>query len=141
MDMFDTFITPRMKKFNEAVHAKGAKLVKHTDGMIMELLPKFIECGADGHQSIDPIAGMDLAIVKEKFGDKLTLWGNIDCANLMCFGTPDMVDAAVSQCMKAAAKGGGYIFGTCNSIVRDTKPENYLRMIKCAKKYGKYPIL
>ncbi len=140
LEMFEEFIFPRMKKFNAAVHAKGVKMIKHTDGNCMDLIPGFIETGIDGLHSIEPSAGMDLGVVKKMYGDRLSLWGNVDCGALMSNGTPDEVEEAVKQCLRDGAPGGGYILHTSNSIVSDCKPENYKRMLDIGKKYGAYPI-
>jgi hypothetical protein len=45
---------------------------------------------------IDPQAGMDLGEVKAKYGQRVALKGNVDCAQLLTFGTPDEVVTATS---------------------------------------------
>ena len=42
-----------------------------------ELLDMFVEAGYYCYQSIQPTAHMDLAEVKAKYGDKMTLWGGV----------------------------------------------------------------
>jgi uroporphyrinogen decarboxylase len=39
-----------------------------------------------------------------------------------------------------AAPGGGYIISSSNTIHPGVKAENYIAMVRAAKKYGKYPI-
>ena len=44
-----------------------------------------------------------------KYGDKITLFGNIDCGNLLTYGKPEDVREAVRNCIKIAAPGGGFV--------------------------------
>jgi uroporphyrinogen decarboxylase len=138
--IFEEFIFPRLKKFVDAVHAHGAKMVKHTDGNVMKLLPGIIATGIDALHSIDPIAGMDLGEVKRLYGNQISLWGNVDCGSLLTSGTEQQVEDAVKECIRVAASGGGYVLQSSNSITSNTKPENFARMIKAGKEFGKYPI-
>ena len=66
--------------------------------------------------SVDPTAGMVLADVKKKFGDKITLFGNIDCGNLLMFKGREEVKQAVIDCIRDAAVGGGYVLASSNTI-------------------------
>jgi len=136
--LFDIFITPRLKRFAEAVHEEGGYFLKHTDGNIMAIIDSFIKAGIDGLQSIDPIALMDMGEMKEKYGTKISLWGNIDCGNLLAFGNDEDVKEAVCQCIKKGAKGGGFVLMSSNSIPHSAKPQNFLSILKYGRKYGKY---
>jgi len=138
--VFREFLYPRLKKFVDAVHEEGGLIIKHTDGNIMKILDQIVDAGVDGIHSIDPLAGMDIGVVKSMYGHKISLWGNIDCSNLLTFGSTEDVDAAVKKCIKDAAPGGGFVLVSSNSIQSSVKPENYEAMIKAGKKYGVYPI-
>jgi len=138
--MFERFISPRLKKLVDAVHDEGGLLIKHTDGNVEKLLDAFIDCGIDGLHSLDPAAGMDIGAIKRKYGKRISLWGNVECGRLMCFGTPLEVDEAVKNCVRAAAPGGGYVLTSSNSLIALTKPENLLALFDALKKYGAYPI-
>ncbi len=138
--MFDTFITPRLKRFADAVHEAGGYFLKHTDGNIMKLVDSFIAAGADGLQSIDPIAGMSMGEMKQKYGKKLSLWGNIDCGGLLTDGSPEDVERAVIDCIRQGAPGGGFVLMSSNSIPHSAKPENYQALLDAGRTYGTYPI-
>jgi uroporphyrinogen decarboxylase len=66
--------------------------------------------------------------------------GNIDCSFLLPFGTEEEVEKTVMETIQAAAPGGGYIMSSSNTIHPGVKAENYIAMVRAAKKYGKYPI-
>jgi len=135
---FDEFLAPYLKELVDVVHKKGGKAIKHTDGNVWPVLDRFIEIGFDGIHPLQPQAGMDLKRVKEHCGDKVCLLGNIDCMELLPSGTEEEVEQAVKQAIKDAAPGGGYIMASSNTIHPGCKPENYLAMVRAARKYGTY---
>lgn len=138
--VFRDFLYPRLKKFVEAVHEEGGMVIKHSDGNLMKILDQIVDTGVDGIHSIDPLAGMDIGIVKNRYGKRISLWGNIDCSNLLTFGSTADVEMAVKKCIADAAPGGGFVLISSNSIQSSVKPENYEAMIKAGKLYGSYPI-
>ncbi|MEM1524794.1 MAG: uroporphyrinogen decarboxylase family protein [Nitrososphaerales archaeon] len=136
---YDDIIWPNLKREVETAHSKGLKYIKHSDGNINKLLPKLSEI-VDGIHSIEPPAGMNICEVKEKYGDKLVLIGNIDTSHTLPRGTKEEVIEEVKRVIKCAAPGGGYILSSSNTWVADAKLENCLAMVEAARKYGKYPI-
>jgi len=134
------FIAPGIQEIAHIVHDHSLPFLKHTDGNIMKILDILIDAGIDAIHPIDPIAGMDLAEVKVRYGGRICLMGNVDCAYLLPDGTPDQVQEAVKSCIRQAGVGGGYICTSSNTIHPMVKPENYVVMIKAIREYGKYPL-
>jgi uroporphyrinogen decarboxylase len=83
---------------------------------------------------------MNLKEAKQKWGDRICLWGNIDLVNTLPYGTVDEVEAEVKQRIEDAGKGGGYICATANSITNFCKMENVLAMTAAVRKHGVYPL-
>ncbi len=137
-DVFDAFILPRLQRMIDCIHEEGGLAVKHTDGNIWKIIDPIVNTGIDGLNPMEPVAGMDIGDVKEKYGGKVCLLGNIDCAHLLPHGSTEEVEEAVRECIRKAAPGGGFILTSSNSIHSSVNPENYRTMIECAKKYGLY---
>jgi len=78
--------------------------------------------------------------LKEVYGDKLCLIGNIDASQLLPYGTKDEVVNAVKKCIRDAGEDGGYMLSACTDITNSCKLENVLTMISTTKKYGEYPL-
>ena len=131
------YIKPYHKEIVDQAHKKGVKIVKHTDGNIWPILDDFVEVGFDGIHPIQPQC-MDIGEVKEHLVGKACILGNIDCRDLLPFGTEEEVEDTVKETIQKAAKGGGYIISSSNSIHPGCKPENYIAMVKAAHKYGVY---
>lgn len=134
---YEDFIGPYHQRIVKHAHDRGLKMVKHSDGMLKPFYPYFIEEGFDAIHPIQPDC-LDIGSVKREFGDKLCVMGNIDCSYLLVFGSPEDVDKKVKETIEIAAPGGGYIISSSNTIHPGVKPENYIALVKAARKYGKY---
>jgi uroporphyrinogen decarboxylase len=98
-----------------------------------------IDSGVDGWHGIQPSIGMDLALLKEQFGDKLCLFGGVNCETLIA-GTPGTVREEVRYAIKHAGPGGGLVVTNSNVIQPGTQLENYYAMRNAIREYGPYPI-
>jgi uroporphyrinogen decarboxylase len=115
-------------------------VIKHCDGNLWPIIDMMIDSGFDCLDPIDPIAGMDIAEVKAKFGDRVAVKGNVDCAQTLTFGTVEEVIEETKQAMRKGRPGGGYILSSGNSIHSTVKPQNYLAMLQTWEKYRDYPM-
>jgi uroporphyrinogen decarboxylase len=134
------FIVPRLKKITDEIKRKGAYVINHTDGNIYPIIEDIISTSVDGIHSIEPRAGMSLKVVKEKYGDKVCLSGNVDVSYTLPFGTKDEVIAEVKECIRVAAPGGGYILASSNTLIKGFPIENIYTMYETNLKYGVYPL-
>jgi len=136
---FTELLQPAYKIITDTVHERGCKIVLHTDGQITPLLDFIVGCGFDGLQSLEPTAGVDLALVKKKVGDKLCLMGNIDVAHVLTYGTKQEVYDAVKYAIKTAGPGGGFIVSAAN-MHPAIKVQNLRWMIEATHEFGNYPL-
>ena len=118
----------------------GLYVIKHTDGNLWPIIDMIVDSGIDCLDPIDPQAGMDLARVKAQYGQRIALKGNVDCAELMTFGTPDQVAEATREALRQGAPGGGFILSSSNSIHSAVKPENYQALLLTLHEFGRYPL-
>ena len=135
---FREFFYPGLCRVMGGYKALGLYVINHTDGNLWPILDMIIDSGIDCLDPIDPQAGMDLGEVKAKYGDRVALKGNVDCAQLLTFGTPDEVVEATKEALRVGMPGGGFILSSSNSIHSAVKPENYAAMLQTLQKYGRY---
>ncbi len=135
---FREFFYPGLCRVMQGYKELGLYVIKHTDGNLWPIIDMIIDSGIDCLDPIDPQAGMDLAEVKAKYGQRVALKGNVDCAHLMTFGTPDEVIEATKEVLRKGMPGGGFILSSSNSIHSAVKPENYLAMLHTLREYGQY---
>jgi uroporphyrinogen-III decarboxylase len=79
----------------------------------------------DGYIEIDLHAGMDLGRLKAAHGPRITLFGNLDCGNILSFGTPEDVARHVRECLDAGSGDGGHILCASNAITASVPLANY----------------
>ncbi len=118
----------------------GLPIVKHTDGNLWPIIDMILDSGIDCLDPIDPQAGMDLAEVKAKFGHRIAVKGNVDCAATLTFGTVEETIAETKKVLSIGAPGGGFILSSSNSIHSAVKPENYLAMMQTWEEFRDYPV-
>lgn len=136
--LFRQFILPGIQRQCEAIHDLGGYFIKHTDGNVWAILDDLIDIGIDGWHGIQPNIGMDLALLKEKYGDRLCFFGGVNCETLIS-GTPAQVTEEVRYAIQHAAPGGGLVVTNSNVVQPGSRLENYLAMRKAVHDYGKYP--
>jgi uroporphyrinogen decarboxylase len=136
---FREFILPRMKEHVDAFHGAGVYVLKHTDGLSWQLLDMMVEAGIDALHGIQQSIGMDIRMLKEKYGDRIALFGTVDCDTLVR-GTLAEIEREVEYCLKYAAPGGGLVLTSSNSIQAGAKYENYMAMLRTVRQKGIYPI-
>nr|MDO8098235.1 uroporphyrinogen decarboxylase family protein [Candidatus Njordarchaeota archaeon] len=139
--LFSDAILPLLKTEVAAFKKQGIPVIHHSDGNVTTLLPLLVKSGIDGIHSIEPSAGMDIGKVKNEYGSRLTLVGNIDSGILLSFGTPKQVQEVVRETIARAAPHGSYILSSSNSLHYGCRLENIIAMLQSVKKYGKYPHL
>jgi uroporphyrinogen decarboxylase len=135
---FRDLLYPGFYRVMQGFKELGLYVIKHTDGNLWTIMDLLVDSGIDCLDPIDPLAGMDLGEVKAKYGDRIALKGNVDCADLMTFGTPEEVVEATKVALRQGMPGGGYILSSSNSIHSAVKPENYVAMLRTLHEYGHY---
>jgi uroporphyrinogen decarboxylase len=137
---FDSLFYPGFKKIIKNFKDLGLLVIKHTDGDIWKIIDQLVDSGIDCIDPIDPSGGMQILDVKEKYGDRVALKGNVDCAHTLSFGSVDEVVAETKKCIKDGGPGYGYILSSSNTIHSAVQPENYKAMLETLMEFGNYPI-
>lgn len=137
---FREFLLPYLQEAVDVARRKGLPFLKHTDGDLWPIIDDIVDTGIDCLDPLEPIAGMDMARVKSAYGDRLSLAGNVDCGQLLPFGTPEEVAEAVKETIAKGAPNGGFILASSNSIHPAVKPENYRAMVEAGREFGGYPL-
>ncbi len=139
-DAFREFCLPYMQEMVDVAKEKGVPFIKHTDGNLWPIMDMIIDTGIDALDPLEPIAGIDIGEMKERYGHRIALAGNIDCTGLLTRGTQEDVVEAVKETIAKAGVGGGYILASSNSIHPGVDPNNYKAMVEAAREYGQYPL-
>jgi len=87
---------------------------------------------------VSPMGDCNLKELKQLYGDKLVLKGNLHTTDVMLLGSVQDVKDASMRAIDDAAEGGKFILSTGDQCGRDVPDENIFAMIETAKTYGKY---
>ncbi|MEI6602946.1 MAG: uroporphyrinogen decarboxylase family protein [Clostridia bacterium] len=142
-DFFREFVAPYIKEMTQLIHQHGGLVRIHSHGRIGEVLDMILDSGADAIDPCEapPDGDIELAEVKRRIGDRMTIFGNIQL-KLLEHGSKEEVIQAVVRCMEAAKEGGRYVImptaAPINVPLASKTEENYLTYIDAALYYGKY---
>ena len=136
---YDEFVLPYLQESCKAAHDLGVYYIKHTDGIIWDILDSFVETGIDAWHGIQPSLGMDLKLLKEKYRGKICFFGGMEVEKLL-EGNEEDIRREVRHAIKYAAPGGGLVLTCSNILEPGTNPALYLSAVDEANKIGTYPI-
>lgn len=116
---------PRLARVIAAHHARGIKVLFHSDGNLNPVLGDLADAGIDGLNPIEVLAGMDIADIHRRY-PHLFLCGGIDVSQLLPLGTPQQVRDAVRSAIEAAE--GRLMVGSSTELNNEVPLANYLAL-------------
>jgi uroporphyrinogen decarboxylase len=128
---------PWERKLCREYHDRGMFVFHHCHGNINLILNEMVAAGVDAIDPMDPDDGIDLAEVKEKYGDKITLRGGIS----KYIGTYDRegIHRHIVDRFNIGSPGGGYIVQSAGGLPHDMPKENFHYFKETMAKLRKYP--
>jgi uroporphyrinogen decarboxylase len=133
-ESWETHFKARLKAWCDLIHRYGKKVLYHTDGAVLPLIPGLIECGIDILNPIQHVCpGMDRTGLKQQFGDKLIFHGGVENQQILPRGTAQEVADETRKCVEILGKDGGYICCSCHNAQAGTPVENIFAMIDTVK--------
>lgn len=142
MRAFRELLLPTYKRGLDWIHARTSwKVLLHSDGALVPLLPSIIEMGVD---ILNPVqtsaAGMEPRRLKAEFGGRLAFWGgSCDCQGTLTRGTPAQVVAEAGAHLDAFTPGSGFVFASVHNIQANVPPENIVALFDTALSYPLSP--
>ncbi len=135
--LFKEIWLPRAQRVIEPALSAGALVIFHSDGKVDDAMDWLIDMGITGFNPMDPY-GIDYRAYKKRYGNRITLMGNIDVEFPLVHGTPADVEQDVKAHMDVLKPGGRYIAGSSHSITNFIPHDNYITMLNAIHQYGVY---
>lgn len=135
---FSEFVTPFLSRLCAGYRDLGFLTVKHTDGNILPIVDQLVQAEPDALHSLDPQGGVDIAEIKRRYGDRVTLIGNVNCG-LLDTGTEEACIESARYALRHGMPGGGYVFSTSNCVYTGMRLERYERILEVWRREGVYP--
>jgi len=139
--MFDRYFAPAWRRLIEVVKQKAprVKIMFHSDGNMEPFLSRLIELGVDIFHCLEPLPEVDMAQIKQTYGEKLCFWGAVDIKTELQ-GDRARVHAEARRRIGLLGHGGGYVLAPSNHLQPDVPPGNVVALFEAAREYGRYPL-
>ena len=140
--LFRNMVTKYNKKFTEMIHEAGGLVRIHSHGKVRSVLDEFVYAGVDAIDPCEPEPWGDIPLceIKEKYGEKLVVFGNIELLELEGSDESRVRDI-VKDVTLTGNKNGGFVLmptATPINVPLTTKTEtNTLAMIETGLEYGR----
>lgn len=131
------FFLPSFKKQVQTWKAAGGRVLLHSCGNIDAILEDLADTGIDAINNIQVRAGMNLASVKERIGDRVTIVGNVDATGIMCQEDKSLIADAIQEVIDTAGRDGALIVATDHSFHEGIPSENVIYFLDKAKELGR----
>jgi uroporphyrinogen decarboxylase len=139
--LYRSFIVPEVRACARRIHELSGWAVNASDGNLWSVIEDFlIGCEVDGYLEIDMRAGMDLRALKRAYGERITLFGNMDCGSVLSFSPSEEVRRITRECIQAGA-GSGHIFCASNAITGSVPWASYRAMVNAYREIFEIPPL
>jgi len=121
--MFREFFLPGYKKVTKFLRENGvASFWVDCDGNIDLLIDLWLEGGVNGFYPLEAASAMDAYKIKQKYGDRVLLWGGVDKRAIAA--GPEAIERELERAKKAVELGG-YIPLCDHGVPDDVSFENY----------------
>ena len=134
------FFFPAMRRQFKAWKDAGGRILLHSCGNVDAILEDLADSGIDAINNIQVASGMDLASVKRRIGERVTIVGNVDATGIMCQPDQSKIEAAIRNVIATAGGDGGLIIATDHSFHGGVPIENVRFFIDTAKRLGRFDI-
>ena len=115
----------RFARVVAAYHAKGIKVIFHSDGNLNGIMDGLVAAGIDVLNPVEVAAGMDIADLHRRYPD-LIFAGGIDVSQLLPLGTPQQVADAVVRAIEDSE--GQIMVGSSTELQYVVPLGNYLAL-------------
>jgi uroporphyrinogen decarboxylase len=141
--LFRKLSLPTLKKITRRCREAGVLCGIHSCGKeryLVEACANETDLDYVNPLEVPPMGDCDLAELKEKFGHKLALMGNLHTTNVMLYGSTRDVRREALKAILAAGQNGGFVLSTGDQCGRDTPFENIFEIVRVAREFGAYPL-
>ena len=137
LEHYREYLLPPFVEIVDYVADLDVPVMLHSCGRITEYLEDLARTRIAAIHPLQRTAGMDLGAIKEEYGDRFCLIGNIDSSRTLPYGTIEEVETEVRQAIDMAAPGGGFVLASDHSLHDGIPVENIKAMFRAGAKYGR----
>jgi len=123
-DLIRKHVWPGARRLIEQANSYGVKVIYHSCGSIIDIVPDLIDLGVDAIHPIQALAqDMSAANLKAAFGQRVSFCGGVDTQELLVTGTPEDVRSLVHE-LRALFPTGLILSPSHEALLPDVSPAN-----------------
>jgi uroporphyrinogen decarboxylase len=141
--LFRKLSLPTLKKITHMCRQAGVLCGIHSCGKeryLVEACANETDLDYVNPLEVPPMGDCDLGELKQYFGHKLALMGNLHTTRVMLMGTSQDVRRESLKAIRAAGGKGGFVMSTGDQCGRDTPFVNIFEIVRVCKEFGAYPL-
>lgn len=135
--LFHDYVVPYDKPMVEAIQRYGGYARIHSHGRLKKILDHIVSLGCSGLDPIEPPpqGDVELSYVREKYGDRLVLFGNLEVSDIENLPTPQFEKKIVTAIREGTAgQGRGFVLMPSASpygrVLSTSALANYRKMVE-----------
>jgi uroporphyrinogen decarboxylase len=129
---------PATRRLGDFLRGHGIHFWMHCCGNAEAVFADLIECGLHVIQPLEAKSGLDVRLLRQKYGARLAFWGNIDVVNMANGSDAEIEEEIRTKIEPFIADGGGYIYHSDHSVPPEVSLERYQLVLDLVRKYGAY---
>ena len=136
LPQFRKYVLPFIAELAECIDGLGVPALLHSCGHITGYLDDLSQTKIVAIHPLQRTAGMDLRTVKDRYGQRFCIIGNVDSSRTLPYGTAEEVAAETREAIDIAAPGGGYVLASDHSLHDGIPVANILSLFQTGAEYG-----
>ncbi len=136
-EAYRELFSPWLSRLVAAYRRKGAFVLRHCHGNINPILGDIVREGFDCLDPLDPHDGIDLRLVKERYGDRMALRGGIS-SHIGLMSEEELREHVLDR-LRVGAPGGGYVLMSAGGVPPEMSKSRVLYYRRLLRKLRRYP--
>jgi len=137
-EAYRELIVPYLRRFTDFLHGYGVYVIMHCCGNFEPQMENILDAGVDCIQPIEAKAGMKLADLGKRFGDRIAFMGNIDIRALET-NNRAAVEAEIAPKLRMVRERRiPYIFHTDHSVSPGVSVSTYEYALELFRQHCRY---
>ena len=139
---FDRWFRQPLKRFGDALHARGKLFVTHTDGQMAGLLESMLDIGADVGEAWSPYPQTTLttADALEVWRGKVAIWGGLSTPILREAVSDAEFERHFLHFLREIAPGNRVVIGTGDNFPTDSSFDRVRQVTRLVEEHCRYPL-
>jgi hypothetical protein len=141
-DLFGRYAFPTLRRASELAHAAGKLHWVHACGKLRALLPRFLEAGIDGVESLTPppYADTPLPVAREAWSGSITIDGGIPPHLLVGDVSDREIEREVRNLFGQMGDGRNFVLSVSDDTPVDARIERLALIGRLVGEFGRLPL-